>query len=183
VRFELSPASRVFIDLRASGLLRAVGHDPTLAVAVPTLAIDLAASALAGGPAAAGVDIPLEARIPVGTIEPPDDLSAGDRIQMRDNLRGPEVLYASRWPTLAFRGRYRGTLSRGTLAGDVVVRGESLPIMFDVTVSREGAALVAAGAWEGTLTALGITPFKALLGALKLKDWIRVRLQLRWSPV
>jgi polyisoprenoid-binding protein YceI len=181
VRFELSPASRVFIDLRASGLLRAVGHDPTLSVALPSLGVDLSDAAVVGGPASR-VDVPIEVRIPVGAIEPPDDLSAGDRIQMRDNLRGPEVLDAARWTTVSFRGRYAGSLSRGSLAGDVVVRGESRPLVFDVTVSREGAAFVAAGVWQGTLTELGIKPFKALLGALKLRDWIRVRLQVRWVP-
>ncbi len=180
MRFDLSPGSRVFVDLRASGLLRAVGHDPTLSVTPPVFAVDVPNSALAGGPAAR-VEVPIDVRIPVGAIEPPDNLSATERIQMRDNLRGLEVLDAARWPTVAFRGGYKGTLARGTLAGDLVVRGESRPISFDVSVSREGGALVATGAWEGTLGALGIKPFKALLGALKLKDWIRVRLQLRWA--
>ena len=37
--------------------------------------------------------------------------------------------------------------------------------------------ILARGAWEGRLTDLGIKPFKALLGALKLEDWIRLRLE------
>jgi hypothetical protein len=40
---------------------------------------------------------------------------------------------------------------------------------------------VATGAWEGRLTDLGIRPFKALLGAIKLEDWIAVRLDARFA--
>jgi polyisoprenoid-binding protein YceI len=101
---------------------------------------------------------------------------------MRDNLRGPDVLDAGRWPSVDFRGRFAGTLARGRLSGSLVVRGSARPIAMDVSIAGRGAELVAEGDWTGTLTELGIKPFRALLGALKLRDWIRLRLRLRWVP-
>jgi hypothetical protein len=174
MRLELSPDSRVLVDLRAAGLLRAVAHDPTLRAVTPPLVLTLPD---ADGP----LDVAVDAQFAVDAIEPPAGISAADRDQMRDNLRGADVLDAARWPTLDFHGRYAGTLSRGTLSGDLVVRGAPRPVTLDVTVSREARDFVARGAWEGRLTQLGVKPFHALLGALKLKDWIRLRLQLVWA--
>jgi polyisoprenoid-binding protein YceI len=95
---------------------------------------------------------------------------------MRENTLGPEVLDAGHHPTLEFRGRYAGTRSSGTLEGELVVRGVPRRFSMGVEVAGSGGKLVATGVWEGRLTDLGIKPFKALLGALKLQDWIRLRL-------
>ena len=175
MRLVLAADSRVLIDLRATGLLRAVGHDPTLSAVPPEITLEV--------PDATGteLDLAVEARIPVDAIEPPADMSASDRAQMRDNLRGPDVLDAARWPTVDFRGRFAGTLERGRLSGTFVVRGTARPMAMDVAIVTRDAELVAEGDWTGTLTELGIKPFRALLGALKLKDWIRLRLRLRWG--
>jgi hypothetical protein len=163
----------VLIDLRASGLLRAVGHDPTMLAVAQSFALDVRD---AGGGA---IEVAIDARFPVEAIEPPADLSPDDHAQMRDNLRGRDVLDAAQWPTVDFRGRYAGTLTGGTLSGDLVVRGVPRPVSLEVAVSRDDETFVATGTWEGKLTQLGIKPFKALLGALKLKDWIRLRLDAR----
>jgi hypothetical protein len=177
MRLELSPDSRVLVDLRAGGLLRAVGHDPTLTAVAQPLVIDVPGSPEPENP----VDIQVVARFAADAIEPPADLSPSDRDQMRENLRGASVLDTARWPAIDFRGRYAGTLARGTLSGDLVVRGSPRPLTLDVRLSREAVGLVARGAWEGALTQLGVKPFHAMLGALKLKDWIRLRLQLVWA--
>lgn len=174
MRLVLASDSCVLVDLRATGLLRAVGHDPTLSAAPSVLELDVPDEE--SGPLVLAVEV----RFPVDAIEPPADISASDRVQMRDNLRGPGVLDAARWPSIDFRGRYAGTLVGGTLSGNLVVRGAARPVTIDVVVSRTGEALVTEGSWEGRLTDLGIAPFKALFGALKLKDWIRTRLRLRW---
>jgi len=52
----------------------------------------------------------------------------------------------------------------------------------DLTVASEGRAFLVTGAWEGRLTDLGVKPFRALLGALRLEDWIRLRVEARLSP-
>jgi polyisoprenoid-binding protein YceI len=176
MRLHLQDASRIFIDLRATGLLRAVAHSPTLTARPERVTVDFAhRSGEAAGEAT------VEATFRADAIEAPADISASDRSKMVDNLRGHEVLDARRFPTIDFRGRYAGTLEAGTLSGDLHVRGAARRVSMGIRVSREGGRLVAAGAWQGRLTDLGIRPFKALLGAIKLEDWVSVRLDLKFD--
>jgi hypothetical protein len=168
MRLDLTPESRVRVDLQATGLLKAVGHDPTLTVRPePTGTLDL--------------DAPFVVRFAVERIEAPPDLSASDRERMLENLRGRDVLDAGRFPFIELQGRYDGTMDRGKLSGELLVRGDPRPFAMDVRGTRDGDALVATGTWQGSLTELGIRPFRALMGALKLKDWIRLRLEARFK--
>ncbi|MGO9835856.1 MAG: hypothetical protein ACLP1X_16765 [Polyangiaceae bacterium] len=164
MRLDLSPESRVLVDLQATGLLKAVGHDPTLTAHPEATTLDLAA--------------PLVVRFSVEGIEVPSHLPESDRSKMLANLRR-DVLDSARFPTVELRGRYDGTLDGGKLTGELLVRGDPRRLAMDVRATREGDTLVATGTWQGTLTELGIKPFRALLGALKLKDWIRLRLDAR----
>lgn len=166
MRFELSPTTRVLVDLQATGLLRAVGHNPTLTARPEPASLDPDAG-----------DVALV--FPVRDIEPPADISAGDREKMTENLRGRNVLDAERFPAVRVTGRYEGTLEGGTLDAEVVVRGAPHRIRVPLRAAQEGDGYAVTGTWEGTLTDLGIKPFKALLGALKLKDWIRLRVEAR----
>jgi len=168
MRFELSPDSRVFVDLRAAGLLRAVGHDPTLSARPEPTVVDLE-------------DGQVLVRFQVADIEPQGDMSESDRHKMLDNLRSAEVLDASRFPVIELRGRYEGTTDGGELRGELVVRGHPRRVAVSVRTTKQWDVVVAAGTWEGKLTDLGIKPFKALLGALKLKDWIRLRMEARFK--
>jgi polyisoprenoid-binding protein YceI len=172
MRFQLVSGSRVFIDLRATGLLRAIAHDPTLLASPLPLSVDYADEA-----AEAAVDAVFRTE----AIDVPRDLSAPDRERMRDNLLGPDVLDATGFPTIAFRGNYAGTLEGGTLTGRLTVRGASRSLAMPVRIARETSLLVARGSWEGRLTDFGIKPFKALLGAIKLKDWVALRLEARFD--
>jgi hypothetical protein len=170
---QLLDRSRVFIDLRATGLLKSLAHDPTLS-ARPTRAT--VAFTAPNVPAA------VEATFDVNGIEAPPGISPADREKMLDNMRH-EVLDAARFPTLAFRGEFMGTLERGTLTGDLVVRGAPRPVSFAIAASPEASAdgpvLVARGTWEGRLSGLGLRPYKALLGAIKLDDWVALRIEAR----
>jgi polyisoprenoid-binding protein YceI len=176
MRLRLLDGSRVFIDLRATGMLRALAHSPTLAVRPERVAVELDEAA---GQGSVGVDTGVEAVFAVTSIEAPADISPGDREKMVENLRGREVLDAGRFPTIDFQGRYAGTLDQGTLAGDLRVRGRSHRVSIPVSISSDGVGSAASGAWEGRLTDLGVKPFKALLGAIKLEDWVRLRIDVR----
>jgi polyisoprenoid-binding protein YceI len=166
MRFELSPDSRVFIDLRATGLLRAVGHDPTLSARPAPATLDLD-------------DGQVTLRFPVADIEPQGDIGESDRNRMMDNMRSAEVLDATRFPVIELRGRYEGTADGGALRGELVVRGQPHRLAVTLRATKQWDVVVATGTWEGKLTDLGIKPFKALLGALKLEDWIRLRVEAR----
>jgi len=174
MRLRLSPHSRVYIDLRATGVLKALAHSPTLAARPDVDDVVAEGDAL---------DVELEARVPASTVEPPDDIPGPDRAKMRENLLGPHVLDARRFPTLVFRGRYAGSLAGGTLTGQLDVRGAPRRVSIPVALARHGGHYVATGAWEGKLTALGVAPFKALLGAIRLEDWIRLRVDARFAEI
>jgi hypothetical protein len=164
MRLELSPDSRVLVDLQATGLLRAVGHDPTLTARPRPATVDTDAG-----------DVAIVFR--VRDVEPPADLSPSDREKMVDTLRSREVLDAERFPEVEVSGRYEGTMEGGTLAAEVIVRGAPHRIRVPLRVAGRGDGYAVTGTWEGALTDLGIKPFKALLGALRLKDWIRLRIE------
>jgi hypothetical protein len=166
MRFELVDPARVVIQLRASGLLGGLGHDPTLTARSDPFAVVMSDD-----------EAEVEARFPVEAIEPPGDVPRGDRDRMLENLRGHAVLDALRYPAIDLRARYRGSREGGALSGDLIVRGVPRSIATSVAVSRDGDRYVATGSWEGKLTALGVQPFRALLGTLRLKDWIRLRFE------
>lgn len=169
MRLQLSSDSRVFIDLRATGLLRAIGHNPTLTARPEPVWFDV--------PETGELDVPVEVRFRAERIEAPED--DADREKMIDNMRGAEVLHASRFPTIDLRARYTGSLERGRLAGELVVRGSPRRVALDITVAHDGYARMVRGTWSGRLTDLGIKPFKALMGALRLEDWIQIRVEAR----
>ena len=172
MRLQLQDGSRIFIDLRATGLLRAVAHSPTLTARPAGVTVDFAAP-----PGESTV----EATFRADAIQAPADIPASDREKMVENMRSREVLEASRFPTIDFRGRYAGTVDGGTLTGDLQVRTTVRAVSIPVRVRREGEVLLVSGTWEGRLTDLGIKPFKALLGAIKLEDWIALRLDVRFA--
>ncbi len=174
-RYALSPDSRVLVDLRATGLLRALGHNPTL-VAHPEPA------ALEAAEGDAGTTATIALRFPVSRIDPPEDVSLDDREKMRTNMAGEDVLDAARFPAVEVTARWRGTMESGRLDVEATVRGRTHALAMDVTLQRLGDDVVARGTWEGRLTDLGIKPFRALMGALKLEDWVRLRLEARLSP-
>ncbi len=174
MRLALHPDTRVFIDLRATGLLRAVGHDPTLAARPEPATFEVP-----GDPA---LPVPVALVFRADRIEAPPELDRGDRARMLDNLRSADVLEAARYPTVELQGRYVGDLARGHLDGELVLRGARRRIGLGLEVSRdpgEGRVLRARGTWEGRLTDLGIKPFRALMGALRLEDWIGLRVEAR----
>jgi hypothetical protein len=168
-----STDARVSIDLRATGLLRAMAHDPTLVAHAEPLVLKVDDGA---------IDVPVTALFRVERIEPPADLDISDRAKMLENMRGRDVLDAARFPVIELAGRYVGTVEAGSLVGTLAIRGGAHRVSLTVRITRDADALVASGTWDGRLTDLGIKPFKALLGALKLEDWVRLRLEARWLP-
>jgi polyisoprenoid-binding protein YceI len=174
MRWRLDPDSRVLVDLKATGLLRALAHSPTLVARPEPVEVEADGERL---------DLEVVVRVPARSIDPPADMSASDQDKMRENLLGPQVLEARRFPEIVFRGRYVGSMQGGSLAGRLDVRGVPRELVMPVAIGRRENRLVATGAWEGRLTSLGVAPFKALLGAIRLEDWIRLRLEARLAPL
>jgi hypothetical protein len=171
MRLQLSSDSRVFIDLRATGLLKAVGHDPTLTARPEPVWLEVDGD----GP----FDVPFEVRFPADLVAAPEELAPSDRHKLLENLRGADVLHVARFPSIDLRARFRGSLEGGRLEGDLLVRGVPRRIALDVVIAHHGYARVVRGTWSARLTDLGIKPFRALMGALRLQDWIQLRVEAR----
>jgi hypothetical protein len=166
----LSKESRALVEVRSKGIIAALEHHVTFASEVEPFTLSIADEG--------AIDVAVRARVAVAGLEPPTSVPRSDREKMIDNLRGGDVLDMKRNPYLEVAGRYTGTLEGGKLAGDIHLRGVKKPIVFSVTGAREGSIVRVKGVWEGSQTSLGLKPFKALLGALKLEDWAKIRLEL-----
>lgn len=161
-------AGRVFIDVEAAGLLKALAHDRTFSAPAPNFEVTADADAQT-------LDVPVAFAFPAEALVPDaEGLSKREYRQMLDNLRGRDVLDTQRHPEISFAGTYRGNWQAGVLEGALTLRGKPQALELAVTVVRTGNDVRVEGEWTGTLAALGIKPFTAMLGTIKLKEYARV---------
>jgi len=90
-------------------------------------------------------------------------LSAGDRAKITTAARD-DVLRSGRFPEVLFEGRWEGDDPR-TVEGALTLRGVTCPLT--VQVRREVGRLVCEAAVQQPTW--GITPFRAMLGALRVR--------------
>ena len=183
-RYSIVPdQSVIVIRVYRAGALSALGHNHVLtsgglsgtleisrhveeshahvAFDVSTLAVDTTESR-----AAAGADF--------SSVPTKDDIAGTQR-----NLLGPKVLDAQAHPQIAAEAQLK------TLEGDyatldltVHVAGHDATIPVHAVLRLEDGALRIESQFEITHTALGMTPFTALGGALKVADAIKVSVVL-----
>jgi polyisoprenoid-binding protein YceI len=140
------------------GLLSPLGHDLTLRV--NQLSVEVALDGAA-----------LEARFDPRslTVVAPGSLSSSDRQTIESRIAA-EVLEAQRHPEIRFSARVRRDDDRAILDGTLSLHGRSRPL----TVAAERAG----DAWRARVelrqTDFGVTPITALLGALRVRDQVRV---------
>jgi len=106
--------------------------------------------------------------------ERPGTLSADDRAKVEENL-AKDVLHVRKHPTIRFESRRVERTDAGArVSGELTLHGVTRPLT--VQARREGDAWVV----ETTLHQpdWGIKPFRAALGALKVKPDVRVRLRV-----
>ncbi len=143
------------------GLLSKVAHDLRLTLPRFEIRLDGDAVEATAWPASLVVDGAMED----GRLRP-DGVSAKDKGDIHGNATGPKILDVARHPTLEFRGRRRGDRVEGTLR----LVGREAPLAFGVTEAGGRAT----GGFELTPSRFGIKPFKALMGAIRLQDRLRV---------
>ena len=173
MRLTLTDDSRVHVDVRSKGLIAALDHELTFTGHPDPFTVEVGETT--------PLDIAVEARVPIARLDPPPSASKFDRDKMLDNLRGRDVLDMDRTPVLCLRGRYRGELDKGELEGDLFVRGAPKHVKLPVEIVRSFDVYRVRAVWEGSQTELGIKPFRALFGALKLSDYARIRLDLTFA--
>ena len=107
-----------------------------------------------------------------GRLEP-RGISDKDRRKIKSNI-DDKILDIQRNPRVVFRGRER----RDRIEGTLLLRGQSVEISIPTTESKgqlRGEVTIRPSLW-------GIRPFKALGGAIKLLDRVRVAFCLHTGP-
>ena len=155
------------------GVLSPVGHDLELVASALTLDVDEAA-----GTVEVRID-PLALRVQGAIVDGALDaarLSAADVRKIEVHLRD-DVLAVARYPEIRFSGRVaKPTPSGGHMVeGTLTLHGTSRP----VTLTTERAGEFESGEVALEQTDFGIAPFRAMLGALRVRSRVVVRVRLR----
>lgn len=152
------------------GMLSAIAHDLELEVARWSLVVEDARR--------------LSARFEAGSLrvlhamrdgKPTDQLSAGDRAKIEKTLR-EEVLHSARHPEIGFSGEATAAGEGFAITGTLTLCGKARPLTARARPS--GDRLVA----EATVHQpdFGIRPYSAMLGALKVRPDVVVRVSVPW---
>lgn len=167
--------SRFTVRAFASGMLSALGHNPTLAIRDFSGEADFDPANL--GPAS------LHLEIRASSLEVTDDISSKDRREIESTMN-EKVLESAKYPTIAFdakgvaatmpsEGRYQvnlnGTLSLHGAQGSVPVAAQ-----FSLT----GNMLRASGEFSLLQSDYGIPLVSVAGGALKVKDELKFKFDI-----
>jgi hypothetical protein len=123
-------------------------------------------------------ELPLDRLLLVGPVEDgvtnPEAYDAGKRAEVERTMR-EEVLRLGAHPTARFTGRAVASADGFVVKGQLDLQGTSAPLTF--AVRSEGGAH--RGRFELHPTRWGIAPHRAMLGALRVKDLVRIDLEVR----
>jgi hypothetical protein len=103
--------------------------------------------------------------------------SAADIEGTRGNLLGTRVLNAAAFPRLTVSGIGSGA-GPETVDARIEVAGRIAAITLPVRVAATADELTASGEFVISQTTLGLTPFSVALGALQVRDEIRIRFRI-----
>jgi polyisoprenoid-binding protein YceI len=100
-------------------------------------------------------------------------LSQPDKAEIKKNITD-KVLTGS--PTITFRSTGGATLNgtRASVPGEMTINGTTRPMTLDVTLDGGKAR----AKFKVVQTEFGIKPFKAFMGALKVRDDVEVELEV-----
>jgi len=148
------------------GLLSSIAHDLRLSLERFEVEVDADAGTVSGRfwPASLRVDGPVKE----GTVDA-KGLSERDRRDIHDNIT-EKILQTDRQPEVRFIGKLVVDAPIGRVDGTLSLVGRDAPL--NVTLRHEGGRYL--GEVEFVPSKWGIAPFKALMGAIRLRDRVRV---------
>lgn len=139
-----------------------------------------------GDPARASVELVLDA---ASLRDREKGLSAGDRRKVDAQAAGPGVLDAAHAPEIVYRADgaslepgAAGGAVRGTLHGELTLRGRTRPVDATFEASREGAGWRVRGRARFAQSQFGIRPFSGFGGTVGVKDAVEVTFAIELQP-
>lgn len=170
--------SHVRVHLFKKGLFKGFGHEHDLEWTRWNGTVTLDWQNLSAG----AVELRFEA---ASVVERNLELDEDDRHEVEETTRGAEVLDTASQPEIRFHSTKVAVQSQDAsvaklqVTGELTVRGIVHTITAPVEVKLVDGVLQATGTAEFKQTDFGITPISAGLGTVKVKDELRVDLELR----
>jgi len=99
---------------------------------------------------------------------------ASQRAEIERNVRA-QVLKTDQFPRARFEGEFDATKVPITVGGTLELLGKRQPVSFELAHQGDsfaGELTIAPSRW-------GIAPYRALLGALKLRDSVTIRIEVK----
>jgi hypothetical protein len=178
-----SSGSELRLLVYRAGALASLGHNHVILNRSVTGSIEVAATPGASSfslraPVAAFIVDDGQARAEEGA-DFPGDISEEAKTGTWNNMTGPALLNALQYPVISVRSihleRSSGSL---TATVRVSVAGQESTLSVPFALSREAYGLSARASFELRQSALGLTPFSVMLGALAVRDAMQVKLQV-----
>ena len=159
-----------FVFTFKEGLLSPIAHDLRIKITRFSIQVDEAAGTLSAtfDTGSLRVDTPMK-----DGKENPSALSEGDKEKIAGQIRD-DVLHSSKHPEASFQSRSLQKQADGSYAieGDLTLHGTTKPI--------SGRTSVVGGKQQLDLALnqpdFGITPYKAMMGTLKIAPEVKIRL-------
>ncbi len=175
-------SSDIRLLIYRAGLLARLGHNHVISVGHLEGTVYLHPDL---GKSSVELEIPVDQLIvddPVLRTEEGDqfstELSETDINRTRDNMLGKRVLHAEQFPIITIKGR--GLASEEAMLDlSVELLGRVIELSVPVAFRLEGDELEASGTLRLSHGALGLTPFRVMMGALRVADEMDLKYRVR----
>lgn len=167
-----------------AGALASLGHNHVILNRSVTGSIDVAPTLSASSfsvraPVAAFIIDDSQARAEEGA-DFPGDISDEAKTGTYNNMTGPAILNSIQYPIISVQSTRLETSQETVLATVTVnVAGQESTLTVPFVFSRETYGLSASASFELRQSAVGLTPFSLMLGALAVRDALQVKLEVR----
>ncbi len=179
------PASRVRLRVYRDGPMAALGHNHVLTPRGITGSIQLhddpSRSRLALQFPVAGIEVDDPALRTAAGADFSSEISAAGRAGTQQHMLGERVLDAARFPLVTLRSESIARLPEGAtlrLAMRITVHGRDAVVNVPVRWERQGDLLSAHGEFSVLQSQFGMTPYSAMLGAMRVADRIDIDFDL-----
>ncbi len=168
---DLGPSDgELLCKVYREGAASKMGHDLTLKVGEWSAKINVDADDLSRSTLEATAEVgSFSVKEGVGGVKP---LSRSDMADIKKNITDKILTF----PTMTFRSTSVATAGgdKATVAGELTLGGSTRPANLELTI-RDGRVK---GTMKVVQTEFGIKPFKAFMGALKVRDAVDVELDV-----
>lgn len=111
------------------------------------------------------------------------EVSEKDVNGTRANMLGEDLLHGAQFPGIRIEsGKIEGSLADATIVATVTVKGMEQIVRFPASIELTDDAFVARGQVELTHEALGLSPFTAAGGALRVRDLLVFKYEIAGAP-